>query len=366
VPIDFKTDRLFGGCACCNAGPVDPARRRFFAEGAAAVAIGAAGLGLAGSALAATKPRGAGRRPSRLIDVHHHYFPKAHWEATHPGGGGGAPPSTVASSLAEMDKNGIETSILSLQIPGVWLGGVEASRKLARVCNDDGAKIVADNGRRFGLFASIPVPDVDGALRETEYALETLKADGIALLTSYDGKYLGDPAFDPVLQDLNRRRAVCFVHPTVAPCCTNVVPGVSANTVEYATDTSRTIESLLFSGAAEKYPDIRFIFSHAGGTFPFLTGRFERAAGKRAQAMPDWPMPLARRWYYDIAQGNTPGQLAALMKMVGTEQVLFGTDFPFRPAAEAVEGEGNYPFSPAQLRMIQRDNAARLLPRLRA
>jgi predicted TIM-barrel fold metal-dependent hydrolase len=350
------------GCRCC--APVAPGRRRFLALGAAAAAVSA---GSAGAALAAAaRPAPQGYRTGR-IDVHHHYFPKAHREAVlraginAPGNGGW----TVQKSLDEMDKSGIKTALISLQIPGVWVRDVEASRALARICNDEGARQVADHPGRFGLFASIPVPDPEGSLREIDYAYGTLKTDGIALITSYDGKYLGDPAFDPVLAELNRRKAVCFVHPTAPACCAASVPGVGAGTIEYATDTTRTIASLLFSGQAAKYPDIRFIFSHSGGTFPYLTGRFMRAAGQRARTMPDWPLPLARKFYFDIAQGNTPGQLAGLMKLVDADQVLFGTDYPFRPAAESSNGLGNYAYTNLQLQKIHRDNALRLFPQLR-
>lgn len=350
-------------CRCC--GPAAPGRRRFLATGLAGATSAAIGAGPTGAALGAgrlAEGYGTGR-----IDVHHHYFPTAHREAV-ARAGGAAPANggwTVQKSLDEMDKAGIGTALISLQIPGVWVGGVENARALARVCNDEGARQASDHPGRFGLFASIPVPDPEGSLREIDYAYGTLKAAGIALITSYDGKYLGDPAFDPVLAELNRRKAVCFVHPTVAACCAAVIPGVDANTIEYATDTTRTIASLLFSGQAAKYPDIRFIFSHSGGTFPYLTGRFMRAAGPRATTMPDWPLPIARRFYYDIAQGTTPPQLAGLMKLVGADQLLFGSDYPFRPAAEAANGLANYGYTTAELRKIHRDNALRLMPQLR-
>lgn len=365
---DLKGFTLTGACRCCAAPSADAVRRQFLASGLGALALGVGGL--ATTADAAQGPRRRAGTPAvrtRLIDVHHHYFPQAHRDAAKrfAPNGPNAPEWSARRSLDEMDRAGIQTALLSLQIPGVWMGGAQESRRIARICNDEGAQLVADNPGRFGLFASIPVPDTEGSLAEIVYGLDVLKADGIALISSYDGKYLGDPAFDSVLAELNRRRTVCFVHPTVAACCEAVIPGVSANTIEYATDTTRTIASLLFSGAAAKYPDIRFIFAHSGGTFPFLTGRFMRAAGKRAQDMPDWPLPLARRFYYEVAQGNTPGQLAALMKLVGVPQVLYGTDFPFRPAAEATEGLKTYPFTPAQLRAVQRDNALALLPRLR-
>ena len=235
-----------------------------------------------------------------------------------------------------MDKSGIATSILSIVQPGVWYGdNVEESRRLARQLNEYGAKVVKDHPGRFGLFAVIAPPDVQGSLKEIEYALDTLKADGIGLLTSYQDKYLGDPSFAPVYEELNRRKAVVYVHPTTPACCRGLVPGIPPGSIEYATNSTRTIAHLVFSGTAMKFPDIRWIFSHSGGTLPFLTGRFIRLAEERKPAhLPDGPLPEFRKFYYELAQGNTPGQIAALLKMVSISQVLYGTDYPFRDGAE--------------------------------
>ncbi len=271
-------------------------------------------------------------------------------------------------SIEEMDKNGIATSITSLVQPGVWLGSIENSRRLARDCNEYGAKMVADHRGRFGFFAAIPLPDTEGSLREIAYGMDTLKADGIGLMTSFDDKYLGDKAFEPVYQELNRRQAIVYVHPTQPKCCTGLVPGVTVSTIEYATDSTRTIASLMYSGAAARFPNIRFIFSHGGGTVPFLLGRFERLAIERKDPwLKDGAAPQLKKFYYEIAQANHPGALSALMELVPLSNVLFGTDYPLRPASEAVEGLTGYkPFNDAQRRAINRENAERLVPRLKA
>ena len=280
---------------------------------------------------------------------------------------GRTPPWSPELSIAEMERNGIATAICSLVQPGVWLGsGVEAARTLARECNEYGARMVADHRGRFGLFGVIPLPDVEGSLREIEYALDTLKADGINLFTSFEKKYLGDEAFGPVYEELNRRRTLVYVHPTQPVCCMGLVPGVTVSTIEYATDTSRTIASLVYSGMSTRFPDIRWIFSHGGGTMPFLLGRFERLASEKKDPwLKNGAAPLLRKFHYEIAQANHPGALDALMRLAPIDHVLFGSDYPLRPASEAVEGVTAYSFTDAERRAIDRDNAERLVPRLR-
>jgi predicted TIM-barrel fold metal-dependent hydrolase len=302
------------------------------------------------------------------VDFHHHFVPPRHLEAIlAQRESGRTPPWSPELSIAEMDRNGIATAICSLVQPGVWLGGgIEAARTLARECNEYGARMVADHPGRFGLFAVVPLPDTEGSLREIEYALDTLKADGINLFTSFEKKYLGDQAFAPVYEELDRRRALVYVHPTQPLCCVGLVPGVTVSTIEYATDTSRTIASLVYSGMSTRFPNIRFVFSHGGGTMPFLLGRFERLASEKQEPwLKDGAAPLLKRFFYEIAQANHPGALDALLRLAPISNILFGSDYPLRPAAEAVDGITSYTFTDAQRRAIERDNAERLVPRLR-
>jgi predicted TIM-barrel fold metal-dependent hydrolase len=266
-----------------------------------------------------------------------------------------------------MDKGGIATSVLSISSPGVWLGDVQQGRKLARMVNDYGAKLAHDFPGRFGLFAALPLPDTQGTLREIEYAFDTLKADGIGLLTSYGNKWLGDKSFAPVWEQLDRRKAVIYTHPTNPACCASLPDEMPAVSIEWATDTTRTVASLLFSGTAARYPNIRWIFSHGGGTTPFLLSRLvyqERTMKGREAALPNGLMPELKKFYYDTAQANHPGALAALLKLAPPSQILFGTDYPFRTAAEEIEGLTAQHFTPRDLLAIERLNALRLMPEL--
>jgi predicted TIM-barrel fold metal-dependent hydrolase len=312
-----------------------------------------------------------GSMPARRIDVHHHIIPPFQKEALESRKLLATPATwTAALSLEDMDKNGVEKAVVSVLNPGVWFGtSDEASRKLARQCNEFAADLARDHPHRFGFFAAIPLPDTEGSLREIEYALDTLKADGIALWTSYAGMYLGDPSFQAVFDELNRRKAVVFTHPTTPDCCRGLVKNIPAPAIEFPTDTTRTVASLLFGdgGTAFRTPDVRYIWAHSGGTLPFLSGRLVTQAKARPDPrMPDGPMPFLRRYHYEIAQGHTAGQLAALLKMVPASQLLLGSDFPFRKTQEAVEGLGNYEFTSGERRGIDRDNAVALMPSLQA
>ena len=266
-------------------------------------------------------------------------------------------------SIEDMDLGGVETAILSMSTPGVWFGDAGATRRLARECNDYMARLRADHPGRFGIFATLPMPDIDGSLREIEYALDTLRADGICLMTSYGTKYLGEAEFFPVLDELNRRGAVVYTHPTVSPRCVNLAPVVSEAIIEYGTDTTRTIASLIFSGTAARLPNTRFIFSHAGGTMPFLIGRFLQQQRNKPDItkLAGGLMPEIKRYFYDTAQSCNPVTMSALNRLVGPSRILFGTDFPWGRAAAHVEGLRECDFSAAELDMVFGDNARALL-----
>ena len=308
-------------------------------------------------------------RPHR-IDVHHHHTPPPYLAAiTARNIPGPVRNWTPEKSLADMDRAGVATALTSITTPALRFLDDGDARKLARECNEYSARLAGDSRGRFGMFAVMPMPHVEATLEEIAYAVDTLKADGIGLLTSYGDKWLGDPTFAPVLDELNRRRAVVYTHPTTANCCGNLIPDVPESIIEWGTDTTRTIASLVFSGTAARCRDVKIIFSHGGGTMPFLTERFVRLPlinKSLAARVPSGVEHELRRFYYDTAQAAHPYALASLLKLVPVSQVVFGTDFPYRTAADHVKGLTDYGFGRSELRAIERDNAVRLLPRLGA
>jgi predicted TIM-barrel fold metal-dependent hydrolase len=363
--------RRLSGCHCCS-GAADPrsvSRRGFLAGAAGALAAGTVVPRQAG---AQSSPAPATDRPAPFrIDVHNHLVPPDYVAAIHNKLPPLPPPSanwSLNKTIDDMDSAGVQTAILSITTPGLWLGDATASAKLARGCNDYAARLVADYKGRFGSFAAVPLPATDATLTEIAYALDTLKCDGISVFTSYEGKWLGDAAFVPVFDELNRRKAVVSVHPTTAACCGNLIPFIPDTVIEFGTDTTRTIASLVFSGASERWPDIRFIFSHAGGTMPFLIERFEFLARmpQAAKMVPNGVRAPLQRFFYDTAQASNTAALGALQQLVQPSQIVFGTDFPFRTSAEHVTNLAHCNLSAADLRRIERDNALTLLPRFRA
>lgn len=348
--------------------PVAGLDRRGFLSGALA-SVGAVACGVTGQAPTATPARsGAARR----IDVHHHFAPPA-WVAEVKGRPLLQPANaawTPAKSIEDMDRGGVAAALVSITNPGLWFGDAVATRRLARACNEYGARLMQDHPTRFGLLAAMPLPDVEATLREIEYACDTLRADGVALFTSYGDTWLGNPVFRPVMAELNRRRVVVHVHPTLANCCRNLdyAPGVGPGTAEYAADTTRAIIGVTFSGDAALFPDIRFIWSHAGGTAPFLAGRIDGRSRGAKDRLPHGFLYEARRFSYDLAGAANPGAVASLLQLVPSTQILFGTDFPpGGSSAEIARALGGMTLlTDADLRAIERENALRLFPRLRA
>jgi predicted TIM-barrel fold metal-dependent hydrolase len=273
---------------------------------------------------------------------------------------------TPARSVEELDKANVVTAFTSVPPPGVWHGDNAKARALARESNEYAAKIASEHPGRFGIFAALPLPDVDGSLREIEYTFDVLKADGVGLMTSIDQKWLGDKAFAPVMDELNRRKVVVYTHPTAPTCCRGLIPEVADHIIEFGTDTSRTMMSLLLTGTAVRCGDIKFIFSHGGGTMPFLTERILWWAKVREDlkaVMPNGPLHELKKFYYDTAFVANRYALSSLTQLVATSQILFGSDYPFRTCTDHVDGLAAYGFSADDLKAIERDNACRILER---
>ena len=360
--------KFFGGCACCTSGPesraTDVDRRSFVASAIATVgAATATSIDFAGKAEAQVAPR--------RIDVHHHQTPPAFIAAmkrrnlVNPS----AFAWTPQRSLDEMDKAAVSVALLSVARPELaYFEDKDEARAVAREFNDYAAKLMSDHKTRFGMLASLPLPHVEESLREIDYVYDTLGADGICLMTSYGDRWPGHPSFAPVMDALNARKAIVFVHPIAPTCCAGLKPvaNFADSVVEYGTDTTRAIASILFSGTSRRCRDIRFIFAHGGGTAPYLVERFNRVGATNkslAEFSYDVVMSELRGYHYDTAIVANPIPMAALAKLVPVSQILFGSDYPFRTPATTAKGIAGY-FGGDELSAVERGNAVRLLPRL--
>lgn len=343
--------------------------------------------GVSGATLLANKLWSQAAGPRRL-DLHHHFASPKYKSRLAEGKRQGwetFQPYEASKDIEMMDKGGIATAFLSVSTPGLWLGDDFAPERdrtiaLARDMNDYGAQIVSDHKGRFGLFAALPLPDVDASLKEIAYAFDTLHADGVGLLTSYGNHWLGEKMFQPVFDELNRRNAVVFVHPTDAPCCHNLANQNPA-TLEWLTDTARSILSMIAGdprsvgsrGGAEqspatRYSNCKFIWSHGGGA---LIGVSSRVVGAVTQKDLSGTPPVnsrlyhVRRFYYDTAGSANPILMQGIAKLAGASQIVFGTDYPFGNGASMGQGLQSVGFTADELRGIDRENALRILPKFK-
>jgi len=273
---------------------------------------------------------------STTIDIHHHILPDFFWRETNeqhgPVGGFAPPPWSSAQALSFMDDAGIDIAVTSISTPGVHVGDDARARSLARRCNELAAKLVQARPERFGAFACLPLPDIDGSLSELSYALDTLKLDGVVLFSNARCVYLGDERFMPVFAELERRHAVVFVHPTASPDPAAHVLGLPDALIDFTADTTRAVARLLYSNTFARTPSVKYIFSHAGGTIPYLATRFaivdemgliSGAAERRAAA------DTFRRSYWDTALSWGDPVLQLLRSIVGIDHVLYGSDYPY-------------------------------------
>lgn len=285
------------------------------------------------------------------IDVHHHFLPTFYVKAIEKAGL--APPDAMAVTpewsetkvLAALDKLGIRTAFLSISSPGVHFGNDSAARSLARRLNEEAARLTQAYPGRFGFFAVTPLPDIEGALAEIRYAFDSLGADGVVFLTNFHGNYLGDSLLMPIYEELNKRRAVLFLHPTEPHCqCSastsagehphDIAFGYPVPLIEFIFETTRTITHMMLSGTLTRYPDLRLIVPHAGAALPILAGRIELLMNAGSPIDKDAPKSVRsalRGLHYDLAGAPVPELLSALLQIADPEKLHYGSDWPFTP-----------------------------------
>jgi 6-methylsalicylate decarboxylase len=281
-----------------------------------------------------------------LIDVHAHFTTPSYIEKAKAAGqreADGMPESwwpqwSADRHLELMGELGISRSILSMSSPGVYFGDGAAARSLARELNTFAAEITREHSAAFGFFASLPLPDVDAALDEARFAIDELGADGVIILSNSGGHYLGDERLGPVFDELNRRNAIVFIHPTTCVGHEALACGRPRPMIEFQFDTARSIVDLILSGAAGRYPNIRFIIPHAGGVLPLLADRAEMALRfLLPEAAPDVTVAESLAgFYYDLAGMPTTRQLHALRSIASEDQLLYGSDYAWTPYDLAV------------------------------
>jgi predicted TIM-barrel fold metal-dependent hydrolase len=334
------------------------------------------GLGAAGLTSMLPSPLLRAQPSRSLIDTHHHFYPPGYlaqqkeWE-----GARKVPPNPAVSdwtpgkSIEQMDKAGIRTAVLSLaSTPGIWFdAGPDNAARTVRECQDFAARMRQDYPDRFAIFAPLSMMAVDVTLKEMEYAFDTLKANGINLQSNYGDKWLGDAMYRPVLEELNRRKAVVYVHPLVAACCGRLAMPTFGAVIEVPHDTTRTVTSLLLTGAFTRYPDIKWLFSHAGGTIPMMAGRiaaFYDQNPKSKEFAPNGVMKELAKLHYDAANALSLPAMTALLKLTSVSNVTYGTDYPYFPTDQnkSLQELG---LSPADVTAIEQANAMRLIPGLK-
>lgn len=309
------------------------------------------------------------------VDLHHHVIPAFYWEASNEDGnaaGGITPPRwSLDGAIAYLDEAGIDVAVPSISTPGVHFGDDAAARTLAREVNEYLAGVKHDRPDRFGAFATLPLPDIDGTLDQITYALDVLALDGVSIFTNADGTYLGDSRFDPIFAELQRRSALVFVHPAASPDPIAHTLGLPDSLLDYPVDTSRAIAKLHYSNTFARTPDIKYVFVHAGGTIPFLASRFAivdemdvipgaQERGAFADALP--------RLYWDTASAFSDPVLHMLRSVAGLGNVMFGTDYPYPRDAISIGGlrqlQNTGELDDGERHAVLGGSAARLIPRL--
>jgi predicted TIM-barrel fold metal-dependent hydrolase len=301
------------------------------------------------------------------IDIHHHILPPEYLSSLAKidiitVDNTNFPPWNPEQSLALMDRQNIAIAVTSISSPGIFFGDIEFTKNLARLCNNYSANLIKKYPNRFGSLAILPLPDIEASLHELEYALDTLKLDGVGMLTNIKGKYIGDPEFEDLFSALDRRNTVVFIHPNSPP--EEKLPRLNfpSAVLEYVFDTTRALANLLYNNVFQKYNNIKFVFAHAGGTAPYIAWRITFGNKRLSRYFKDL--------YYSTALSATRNVFRSLMELVDTSHILFGSDFPF--VHEIVVKEmiqeivNNQDFDLNTRFMIEQKNALTLFPRLRS
>jgi predicted TIM-barrel fold metal-dependent hydrolase len=321
-----------------------------------------------------------------LFDVHAHCMPNAYRDAilASPIAKTARIPSwDLDTHLKTMDRNYIAEAILAFAPPGIYFGDVATTAAAARRCNEELADIVRRGGHRFRALATLPLPGVDEACEEAAYALDVLKLSGVSLFTSYDGQFLGQKNFDPVMAELDARKSITFIHPNIHPANQMIKLPWPAFVIEYPFDTTRAATNLIFSGALDRYPSIRFVLAHGGGTLPYLAYRLAMVGSQQlgqgeyleryplpfftenaAATDPDFFLARVKRFWFEVALSAGEGTIATLKAVADPDRLLFGTDWPYAPESILKDTvrqlDNNNALTPSQREAIKYDNAARL------
>jgi len=312
---------------------------------------------------------------SLTIDTHHHILPDFFWRETndsHDPVGGLAPLQwSKEAMISFMDDAGIDVAVMSVSTPGVHLGDSEKARSLARRCNEFAAELVHARPDRFASFACLPLPDIDASLEELAHALDVLRLDGVVLFTNSRGVYLGDATLEPVFAELERRKSVVFVHPNPSPDAAAHSLGLPDNLLDFPADTNRAVAQMHYTNRFASTPNVKYIFSHAGGSVPFLAARFAIidemgfiAGGEQRGTAAE----MFHRMYWDTALSASDPVLRMLRDVAGIDQVLFGTDFPYLRRDLAVNAKQRI-LTSSELNHLEKHavlggNASSLFPRL--
>jgi predicted TIM-barrel fold metal-dependent hydrolase len=304
------------------------------------------------------------------VDVHHHHVPPTLAAQAGLRGSGDRFPWTPEKSLEQMDKFDIAFAFLSMtQMGNVLYDNTEKGRAAVRLGNEYGAQVRSDHPKRFGLFTAVPLPDIDGVMKEIEYGFETLKADGIGIYTNDNQtRWPGDVYFDPMWKELNRRNAVVHMHPLAPPCCTKLNDNVPTSMNEFDFDITRACTSILANGVLHKYPNVKIIIPHSGGTMPMIAGRIKDRYPHDPQhdeIVPNGVIPELQKFYVDVAHATYPYPMAAMLKFEPPDHIFFGTDYPFEPIESTVDEIPGLGLSPEVMRAIERQNVEKIFPRLK-